>query len=72
MGGGPDSERPPRPPHPPPRSQGSVLVRSTLVFGSGSAAFSAESAAKELRGSVDPRGFIMELQLADIQSEGGA
>ncbi|XP_054252905.1 mucin-1 [Indicator indicator] len=49
-------------------SQGSVLVQSTLVFGHGNGTASSSAAEQQLRSSLDPNGFIMDLQLADIQS----
>ncbi|XP_054035111.1 mucin-1 [Dryobates pubescens] len=49
-------------------SQGSVLVQSTLVFGHGNGTASGSAAEQQLRSSLDPNGFVMDLQLADIQS----
>lgn len=50
-------------------SQGSVQVDSTLVFGRGNGSVTSTAAERQLRSSLDPNGFIMDLQLADIQSE---
>ncbi|XP_014744835.1 PREDICTED: mucin-1 [Sturnus vulgaris] len=49
-------------------SPGSVEVQSTLVFGSGSDAVTADAAEQRLRKSLDQNGFIMGLQLDSIQS----
>ncbi|XP_023797618.1 mucin-1 [Cyanistes caeruleus] len=49
-------------------SQGSVEVRSTLVFGNGSDAVTPDAAERRLRKSLDQNGFIMGLQLDSIQS----
>ncbi|KAM6999174.1 mucin-1 [Passerculus sandwichensis] len=49
-------------------SQGSVQVQSTLVFGNGSDAVTADAAEQRLRKSLDQNGFIMGLQLDSIQS----
>ncbi|XP_074422526.1 mucin-1 [Larus michahellis] len=49
-------------------SQGSVEVQSTLIFGPGNDTVTSAAAGQQLRRSVDQDGFIMGLQLADIQS----
>ncbi|XP_064257635.1 mucin-1 [Passer domesticus] len=49
-------------------SPGSVQVQSTLVFGNGSDAVTADAAEQRLRKSLDKNGFIMGLQLDSIQS----
>ncbi|NXJ84487.1 MUC1 protein, partial [Trogon melanurus] len=49
-------------------SQGSVEVQSTLVFGHGNDSVSSDAAEQRLRSSLDPNGFIMDLQLTSIQS----
>lgn len=54
------------------RSQGSVAVQSTLVFGHSEDSVTSDSAEKKLRSQLDSNGYIMDLQLADIQSEWGA
>ncbi|XP_005532412.2 PREDICTED: mucin-1 [Pseudopodoces humilis] len=53
-------------------SQGSVEVRSTLVFGNGSDAVTPDAAERRLRKSLDQNGFIMGLQLDSIQSSTAA
>ncbi|KAM9623302.1 mucin-1 isoform 1-T1 [Morphnus guianensis] len=50
-------------------SQGSVEVQSTLVFGHGNDTVTSDAAEQQLRNSLDQNGFIMDLQLASIQSE---
>lgn len=50
-------------------SQGSVEVQSTLVFGHGNDTVASDAAEQQLRRSLDQDGFIMDLQLASIQSE---
>lgn len=50
-------------------SQGSVEVQSTLVFGHDNGTVTGAAAERQLRNSLDPNGFIMDLQLTDIQSE---
>ncbi|KAM6037792.1 mucin-1 [Theristicus caerulescens] len=49
-------------------SQGSVEVQSTLVFGHGNDTVTGDAAEQQLRKSLDKNGFIMDLQLASIQS----
>ncbi|XP_059688096.1 mucin-1 [Gavia stellata] len=49
-------------------SQGSVEVQSTLVFGHGNNTVTSNAAEQQLRNSLDQNGFIMDLQLASIQS----
>ncbi|XP_049662183.1 mucin-1 [Accipiter gentilis] len=49
-------------------SQGSVEVQSTLVFGHGNDTVTSDAAEQQLRNSLDQNGFIMDLQLASIQS----
>ncbi|XP_068519271.1 mucin-1 [Anas acuta] len=49
-------------------SQGSVAVQSTLVFGHSEDSVTSDSAEKKLRSQLDSNGYIMDLQLADIQS----
>ncbi|NXG73441.1 MUC1 protein, partial [Baryphthengus martii] len=49
-------------------SQGSVRVQSTLVFGHGNGTVTSDAAEQRLRNSLDSNGFIMDLQVADIQS----
>ncbi|XP_040395240.1 mucin-1 isoform X1 [Cygnus olor] len=49
-------------------SQGSVAVQSTLVFGHSNDSITSDSAEKKLRSQLDSNGYIMDLQLADIQS----
>ncbi|KAM6365146.1 mucin-1 [Pluvialis apricaria] len=49
-------------------SQGSVEVQSTLVFGHGNDTVTSDAAEQQLRRSLDQDGFIMDLQLASIQS----
>ncbi|NWQ86926.1 MUC1 protein, partial [Burhinus bistriatus] len=49
-------------------SQGSVEVQSTLVFGHGNDTVASAAAEQQLRKSLDQNGFIMDLQLASIQS----
>ncbi|XP_075593151.1 mucin-1 [Balearica regulorum gibbericeps] len=49
-------------------SQGSVEVQSTLVFGQGNDTVTSTAAEQQLRNSLDQNGFIMDLQLASIQS----
>ncbi|XP_066193873.1 mucin-1 [Sylvia atricapilla] len=49
-------------------SQGSVEVHSTLVFGNGSDAVTPDAAEQRLRKSLDQNGYIMGLQLDNIQS----
>lgn len=62
----------PAPTPPLSRSQGSVAVQSTLVFGHSEDSVTSDSAEKKLRSQLDSNGYIMDLQLADIQSEWGA
>ncbi|XP_010562461.1 PREDICTED: thrombospondin-3 [Haliaeetus leucocephalus] len=49
-------------------SQGSVEVQSTLVFGHGNDTVTSDAAEQQLKNSLDQNGFIMDLQLASIQS----
>ncbi|KAM6039251.1 mucin-1 isoform 1-T2 [Chlamydotis macqueenii] len=49
-------------------SQGSVAVKSTLVFGRGNDTITSDTAEQRLRNSLDQNGFVMDLQLASIQS----
>lgn len=52
-------------------SQGSVEVQSTLVFGHGNGTVTSDAVEQQLRNSLDRNGFVMDLQLASIQSEQG-
>lgn len=47
-------------------------MQSTLVFGHSDDSITSDSAEKKLRSQLDANGYIMDLQLADIQSERGA
>ncbi|XP_010290229.1 PREDICTED: mucin-1, partial [Phaethon lepturus] len=49
-------------------SQGSVEVQSTLVFAHGNDTVTSDAAEQQLRNSLDQNGFIMDLQLTNIQS----
>ncbi|XP_009994496.1 PREDICTED: mucin-1 [Chaetura pelagica] len=49
-------------------SRGSVEVQSILVFGHGNGTITSDAAEQQLRKSLDQNGFIMDLQLASIQS----
>ncbi|NXG93839.1 MUC1 protein, partial [Stercorarius parasiticus] len=49
-------------------SQGSVKVRSVLIFGHGNDTVTSATAGQQLRNSIDQDGFIMGLRLADVQS----
>ncbi|NXJ70378.1 MUC1 protein, partial [Rostratula benghalensis] len=50
-------------------SQGSVEVQSVLIFGLGNNTITNAMAEQQLRKNLDDNGFIMDLQLASIQSE---
>ncbi|XP_009320180.1 PREDICTED: mucin-1, partial [Pygoscelis adeliae] len=49
-------------------SQGSVAVQSTLVFGHGNGTMTSDTVAQQLKDKLDQNNFIMDLQLARIQS----
>nr|XP_013810028.1 PREDICTED: mucin-1 [Apteryx mantelli mantelli]XP_013810029.1 PREDICTED: mucin-1 [Apteryx mantelli mantelli] len=49
-------------------SRGSVVVQSDLVFEHGNGSITSNAAEKQLQNSVGPNGFIMGLQLDNIQS----
>ncbi|XP_062453570.1 mucin-1 [Rhea pennata] len=49
-------------------SQGSVMVQSNLVFERGNGSTTSNTVEKQLKNSLDSNGFIMDLQLDNIQS----